>query len=180
VSEHISFTRTEEVDLGHLNPVPPTQEMLAVFKEHVHELRTRCGKPVILENISSHLKLKGEMRETEFLNRLCSESGCGLLLDATNLFINAKNHGFDAKAWVNEIEPARIVQLHAVGYSIKDGVYEDHHAVALQEDLLELIAFICQHAPVKAITLEWDSHFPGDEVLTGEILKLKQAAGVEA
>ena len=179
VSEHISFTRTDEIDLGHLNPVQPTREMLEVFKEHVHELRTRCGKPVILENISSHLKLPGEMSETVFLNQLCETSDCGLLLDATNLFINAKNHQFDAQVWVKELDAQRIVQLHAVGYSVEDGIYQDHHSVALQDDLLELIAFICERAPVKAITLEWDSHFPSEDVLNGEIRKLKLAAGLK-
>ena len=180
VSEHISFTRTPEVDLGHLNPVRPTLATLGVFKEHVQELKVRCGKPVILENITSHLALGGEFCETEFINRLCQEAGCGLLLDATNLFINSRNHGFDPKAWVRELNPENIVQLHAVGYSLVDGVYQDHHAQPLQNELLDLISFICRYAPVQAVTLEWDADFPGEKVLDAEIHKLKTAASVAA
>jgi uncharacterized protein (UPF0276 family) len=89
VSEHIAFTRTAEVDLGHLNPVPLTRESLRVLADHAREVAERCRKPMLLENITSHLKLQGELTETEFLNELCAQSGCGLLLDVTNLFITA-------------------------------------------------------------------------------------------
>ena len=117
ISEHIAFTRTPEVDLGHLNPVRPGLATLGILADHALELSERCGKPLLLENIASYLRLEGEMPETEFLNLLCERSGCGLLLDVTNLYVNACNHGFDPMAWVREIDPAYIVQLHAVGYS---------------------------------------------------------------
>ena len=36
------------------------------------------------------------MSETEFLRELVRRTGCGLLLDVSNVFVSATNHGFDA------------------------------------------------------------------------------------
>ena len=60
-----------EVDLGHLNPVAPTAQNLGILADHARQVMDRCGKPMLLENIATHLSMKGTMPEPEFLNRLC-------------------------------------------------------------------------------------------------------------
>lgn len=174
ISEHVAFTRTSEVDLGHLNPIPPTREALKTIAEHAREVSSRCRKPIILENITSHFRLAGEMSETEFLNELCREADCGLLLDVTNLFINSRNHRFDPLAWLHELNPRRIVQLHIVGYSVENGRYTDGHAAEVQPELIQLACAVTEYAPVKAIILERDEHFPATEVMSAELAKLKR------
>lgn len=173
ISEHIAFTRTSEVDLGHLNPVPPTQEMLDQISENAIALSEACGKPLILENITSHLRMQGEMDEPEFLNRLCDEAGCGLLLDVTNLYINSKNHGFDPLEWLKQLNPGLIIQLHIVGYSYREGRWHDSHKEAVQDDLLELCQAVLEYAPVRAIIVERDQDFPKRQELANELSKLK-------
>src|SRR5262245_54337706 len=117
ISEHVAFTRTAETDLGHLNPVPPTRESVRVMADHALQLSAMCRKPLLLENITSHVQLRGELSETDFLNELTSRSRCGLLLDVTNLYVNSRNHRFDPLQWLHELEPQTIQQLHIVGYS---------------------------------------------------------------
>ena len=174
ISEHISFTRTAEADLGHLNPIPPTREMLHIIADHACEVSTRCGKPIILENITSHVRLSGDLTETEFLNLLCDRADCGLLLDVTNLFINSRNHGYDPLAWLHEIEPSRIVQLHIVGYTLSGERYMDSHSQPIQPELIELAVAVTRYAPVKAIILERDEDIPSAPELEKEIAKLEQ------
>ena len=174
VSDHVAFTRTTEVDLGHLNPVLPTRETLRIVADHAREVSERCGKPMLLENITSHVRLTGDLSETDFLNQLCERANCGLLLDVTNLFINSRNHHFDPLAWLREIEPRRIVQLHIVGYSQEDGRYTDNHAQPVQEELIELAQAVADYAPVQAIILERDEDFPAAEQLDLEIAKLER------
>lgn len=173
VSEHVAFTRTREVDLGHLNPVLPCAETVDVLAEHAAELADRCGKPVLLENIASHLRLEGALRETELLNRVCEKAGCGLLLDVTNLFVNARNHGFDPVAWLRELEPARIRQLHVVGYSQARGVWHDRHAEPIQLDLWDLVTEAIRYAPVEAVILERDLNLDSPDELDGELALLE-------
>jgi uncharacterized protein (UPF0276 family) len=128
---------------------------------------------MLLENITSHVKLPGDMAETEFLNTLCERADCGLLLDVTNLFINSRNHGFDPLKWLHEIEPRRIAQLHIVGYSRSGNRYTDGHAEPIQEELIELAQAVASYAPVKAVILERDEDFPNPNELEVEIAKLE-------
>jgi uncharacterized protein len=180
ISEHVAFTRSGEIDLGHLNPVPPTREALEVIAEHAREVAARCGKPMLLENITSYLKLDGPLSETEFLNELCERADCGLLLDVTNLFINSRNHRFDPLAWLREIEPRRIQQLHIVGYSREGDRYVDGHAQPIQEELIELAMAVIDYAPVQSVVLERDENFPVIAELESEIVKLERIAGRHA
>ncbi|GEM_PF-589650 len=173
ISEHVAFTRSDEVDLGHLNPVAPTESSLSVLVDHARELMDRCQKPLILENVTSFLRLPGEMSETEFLNRLCERSGCGLLLDVTNLLINARNHRFDELDWLSELDSDNVVQLHVVGYSEQNGVWQDYHGAAIQDDLFHLVGEVVRSTSVRAIIIERDTHFPPDEELARELTRLE-------
>jgi uncharacterized protein (UPF0276 family) len=176
VSEHVAFTRTTEVDLGHLSPLRPDERTLARVAEHAAQLRERCGCDVLLENIASYVRIDGEMPETEFLNRLCERAGTGLLLDVTNLYVNARNHGFDPLAWLKAIEPRFIRQLHVVGYGQSNGVWHDHHADPIQDDLWTLIRAALAHAQPEAIILERDWNFADVAAIAREVGALARAA----
>ena len=174
ISEHVSFSHTDEVDLGHLNPLAATRENLSIVADHACEVVERCGKRLILENITSHLQIEGEMSEPEFLNRLCEKSSCGLLLDVTNLYINSKNHGFDPHAWLHELDPGWFVQLLVVGYSVENGRWQDLHAEPSQDDLRDLLQDVLDFAPVEAVIIERDANFPGPKEMARELRELSE------
>ena len=177
VSEHVAFTRTPEADLGHLNPVRPTRQSVHVMADHALELAERCRRPLLLENITSHIQLQGDLSETQFLNELCRRGNCGLLLDVTNLFVNSRNHRFDPIQWLYEIDPACIQQLHIVGHSCRNDRFVDDHSQPVQPELLQLARAVLNYAPVKAIILERDADFPPDALMDAEIAKLKSLCG---
>ncbi|HTL54180.1 MAG TPA: DUF692 family protein [Candidatus Limnocylindrales bacterium] len=177
VSEHVAFTRTSEADLGHLNPVRPTREAVQILADHALELAERCRRPLLLENITSHVQLQGEVSETEFLNELCRRGNCGLLLDVTNLFVNSRNHRFDPIHWLHQLDPRNIQQLHIVGYSRRNDRFIDDHSKAVQPELLQLASAILDYASVKAIILERDADFPPDALMDAEIAKLNTLCG---
>ena len=160
ISEHIAFTRTHELDLGHLNPIAYTRESLACFAEHVLELQAACGKPLLLENITSHLKIDSPMEETDFINSLCEQTGCGLLLDVTNLYVNGRNHGFAPYHWLRQIQPELIRQLHIVGYTEHAGVWHDSHDSNIQQELFSLNQKVIEYSAVDTIIIERDHNFP--------------------
>ena len=175
VSEHVAFSRSSDLDLGHLNPIRADRRNLDLVARHTREVSERCGKPIILENVTSHLSIRGEMPEPEFLGRLCEKADCGLLLDVTNLYVNSKNHRFNPRSWLRELDPNRIVQLHVVGYTVRNDRYEDFHAEPIQEDLFELIDEVFAYAPVKGVIIERDSHFPARHDLEIELRNLRTA-----
>ena len=174
-SEHIAFTRTDDVDLGHLNPVPLTRDSLTTLIDHAREVMDRCQRPLLLENITSYLRAPDQMRETDFINRLCERSGAGMLLDITNLYINSRNHDFDPSDWIHEISPQSIRQLHIVGYSFADGEWHDGHCEPIQDELFELAAEVVSYAPVESIIVERDGAFPPIEEIEHELKRLETA-----
>jgi uncharacterized protein (UPF0276 family) len=173
VSEHVAFTRTREVDLGHLNPVRPTRETLRVLSDHAKEVSDACGRRLLLENIATHLPLEGDFPEPEFLNRVCDASGAGLLLDVTNLFVNSRNHGFDPQAWLAGVDPAHVVQLHVVGYTRRGGRWHDAHAEPIQRDLMDLVEEVLARTRPSAVILERDERIPSPDELAEELRALE-------
>ncbi len=176
ISEHVAFTRAGGIDLGHLNPIPRTAESLRVVADHAKEVADRCGKRLVLENIAAHLPLPGGMPEPEFLNRLCDLAGCGLLLDVTNLFVNSRNHGYDASCWVASIEPRNVLQLHVVGYTRRGGRWHDEHAEPIQRDLFDLVRETVARTSPRAVIVERDENFPEAPELAAELESLHAVA----
>lgn len=174
ISEHVAFTRTEDVDLGHLNPLPPTKSSLRTLVEHAREVSDACERPLLLENITSYLRMTGDYSEPEFLNRLCEQAGCGLLLDVTNLFVNSRNHDFDPAAWLHEVRADYIQQIHIVGYSVNQGTYHDRHAEPIQDDLFALTREVVAYAPVEAIIIERDIAIPDTAEIARELARLEE------
>lgn len=172
ISEHIAFTRTYELDLGHLTPVAYTKKSLTLFIDHVSELQDVCGKRVLLENITSHLKIDSPIAETDFINLLCDKTGCGVLLDVTNLYVNSRNHGFDPCHWLRQIQPQLITQLHIVGYSEAGGRLHDSHDNNIQQELFYLTRQVIDYSLVDSVIVERDHNFPPLDQLTAELQAL--------
>jgi len=173
ISEHIAFTRTADIDLGHLNPIPYTSDTLAYFVEHALELKAYCQRPLLLENITSHINIKSPLSETTFINELCEQAGCYLLLDVTNLFVNSRNHGYSPLQWLQEIHPAFIKQLHIVGYSERNGTFYDSHADDIQHELYQLTQEVIAYSQVETIVIERDQNFPSSSQLGQELAHLE-------
>jgi len=173
ITEHVAFTRTPQVDLGHLNPVAPTRANLGVMIDHAREVMDRCGKPLLLENIATALRLKGEMDEPDFLNQLCDGAGCGLLLDVTNLYVNSRTFDFDPVDWMNRLEPRNIAQLHIVGYTHREGRWIDAHAEPIQQELFDLAEQALGCSNIRSVIIERDENIPAPSELAAELRGLE-------
>ena len=169
-SEHIAFTKAGEIEIGHLSPLAFNRESIGAFCENVNKVQDKIETPLILENITYNIDLPwNEMEENKFLGEILDRTGCGLLLDVTNLFINAKNHDYDPIQFLETIPAERIIQLHFVGGMIKEGKWIDNHCENTQDDIFILIESVLKYAPVKGIILERDDNFPRFKTLTDEL-----------
>ncbi|MEY2598154.1 MAG: hypothetical protein RLZZ142_413 [Verrucomicrobiota bacterium] len=174
-SEHVAWTRAGGVEMGHLSPLPWTGEALRVLVRNIRRVGERIPFPLILENITANWVLPGaEMSEPEFLRRLVEETGCGLLLDITNLHINACNHGFDARRFVDALPLERVVQLHFVGCEERDGRLHDAHATDMSPPLWELLDHVLAAAPVRGAILERDERIPPLGEVLGDLRRARE------
>jgi uncharacterized protein len=160
-SEHICFTKSGGVDIGHLAPVPLTRESLEVLKRNVFRVKEFIKTPLILENITYTLRFPfSEIDEAEFIGELIEETDCGLLLDVTNLYINSVNHQYDWREFLEKLPPERIVQLHFVGSHRHGDVLLDAHADRTEAEIWNVFREVCVKSNIKGAILERDENFP--------------------
>ena len=173
--EHIAFTRTRETEIGHLTPLPFTQESIETLCQNIEAVRRRINTPLILENISYAVTFPfSEMDEGDFLTEVLERTDCGLLLDVTNLLTNATNHHFDAWDVFERLPWDRIVQLHFAGGHWHDGVLVDSHSHPVQPEVWKLLESVLERAAVKGVVLERDKNLPPFEEILNELNEVRQ------
>jgi uncharacterized protein (UPF0276 family) len=108
----------------------------------------------------------------EFLNALAARSGCGLLLDVNNLYVNERNHGLQALDVIAGLNIARVSEIHLAGHAVVDlgdaTLLIDDHGSSVSPAVWSLYRAAIQRYPQAATLIEWDSAIPALEVLLGE------------
>ncbi|MCB0196149.1 MAG: DUF692 domain-containing protein [Anaerolineae bacterium] len=160
-SEHLCMTQAPGINIGHLSPLWFTEPVLENTINRVAQVQNYLGKPLILENVTYAFDIpQAEMPQTEFFNRLVAATGCGVLLDITNVFINSTNHGYDPIAFLEEMPLDNVVQVHVAGGFWRDDVLIDGHSEPVQEESWGLLEQLAAKIKVRACILEHDSNFP--------------------
>jgi uncharacterized protein len=115
VSEHLAWSTHGATYYNDLLPLPYTRATLARVAEHIDEVQTAIGRPILLENPSTYIAFsESDMPETEFLRALVRDTGCGLLLDVNNVFVSSTNHGYSATDYLTEFPLDAVGEIHLV------------------------------------------------------------------
>jgi uncharacterized protein (UPF0276 family) len=174
-SDHVAWTRAGGVSVGHLSSLPYTGEALDVLCRNIQDMQRRTAVPLILENISYVVAMPGaEMTEAQFLTEITERTGCGLLLDVTNVYANAVNHGGDPTVFLDALPLERVVQLHFVGGRWQGGIFVDSHSHPTPPEVWALMDEVLTRAPVKAVLLERDENLPDFAELAEELAQARQ------
>jgi uncharacterized protein (UPF0276 family) len=177
VSEHICFVRAAGIESGHLLPLPLTREALDVTIDNVRTVAKALPVPLALENIATLFTWPGgEMSESEFLRTLLVETDTFLLLDVENVYANARNHGFDALAYLDDLPLERIAYVHLAGGYERNGIWYDTHTHPVPEGVLALLEELTARAVVPGVLLERDDNFPNEGELHAEMDAIAEAA----
>lgn len=175
VSEHLCWNSAAGMVINDLLPFPYTQEALSHVARRVGQVQEKLGRQLLVENLSSYLSFAhSEMSEGEFLAELTRRTGCGILFDVENLYVNARNLGVDAEAFIKAIPAQAVKEYHLAGYSERDGCLVDTHDHPVYPGAWELYEFTLQHIGPRPTLIEWDSDIPALPVLMGEAAKAQQ------
>lgn len=179
VSEHLAWGSFDGRFMNDLLPLPYTAEALRHAAARIGAVQDALGRQILIENVSSYLEFKdSEMAEWEFLAALAAESGCAILLDVNNVYVNAKNHGFDPHVYFNSIPACAVQEIHLAGHSVmRIGARElliDTHGSAVCEPVWDLYrTAIDRFGPVPTL-IEWDTQLPPLDGLIAEAAKIEQ------
>ena len=136
------------------------------------------GRQMMLENVSSYVEYASStMTEWEFLARIAGEADCGILLDVNNVYVSARNHGFDPDAYLAGIPVDRVGQFHLAGHSDHGTYVLDTHDAPVVDAVWELYRSAVRRFGRVAALIEWDDHVPELERL---VVESQRAREVEA
>jgi hypothetical protein len=169
VSDHLCWTGTHGRNAHDLLPMPLTDEALAHVVGRVRQVQDFLGAPLVLENVSSYASFAGRsMAEWEFIAAVAREADCGLLLDVNNVYVSARNHGFDPKAYLRAIPVDRVVQFHVAGHSDYGTHVVDTHVGPVPDPVWGLLAEAHALGARAPVSLEWDADIPPLDVVHAE------------
>jgi hypothetical protein len=169
VSEHLCWGAVGGVHFNDLLPLPHTQDTLRLLTDRIDHVQATLKRRILVENLSAYVEFRdNDMTETAFLAELAGRTGCGLLLDINNLYVNAINFGFDPVARLAELDGSTIGQIHLAGHTAVDDCLIDTHGSLVCDPVWALYAHACRRFGPRPTLIEWDTDLPALDVLLGE------------
>lgn len=198
VSDHASFARGPfrgaSVHAADLLPIPLTREALDVLCANVQQVQERLQRRFMVENLSSYLSWKADpvdppLLEPDFLSQLAQRTGCALLVDVNNLYVNALNARATGAPgdplqrclnWLDAIAPAHVGEIHLAGHCrVSDefgDIVIDDHGSRVCPDVWRLYAYAVARFGAVPTLIEWDTDIPALDVLLDEAARARALA----
>ncbi|MDT7044042.1 DUF692 domain-containing protein [Candidatus Nitronereus thalassa] len=172
VSDHLCWTGHQAANLHDLLPFPFTEDALRVIQDNVDHVQNYLKRHILLENVSTYLSFpQSQHTEWEFLTIVSNTTGCKLLLDVNNLYVNSQNHHFDPLRFVDAIPTDLIGQIHLAGYTDMGTYLFDTHSNPVSTEVWNLFSHVIARAPDVPVLIEWDDDIPEFPRLEEEALK---------
>jgi uncharacterized protein (UPF0276 family) len=165
-SEHLAWSTHGGVFFNDLLPLAYDRPTLTRLCQHVDRVQERLGLRMLLENPSTYLAFeRSTMDEADFLCEVLRRTGCGLLLDLTNVHVSCTNHGRDALQYLNMLPLDAVGEVHLAGFAqdtdaAGQPLLIDHHGSAVDAAVWRLFqATVGRMGAVPAL-LERDNKVP--------------------
>ena len=172
-SEHLSYCSAD----GHLYdllPIPFTDEAVRHVAGRIAQVQDALGRRIAVENVSYYAAPYQALGEIEFVTAVLAEADCDLLLDVNNVYVNAINHGYDARAFIEAMPGERIAGLHIAGhFDEAEDLKVDTHGTAVKDDVWDLLAHAYRVHGLRPTLLERDFNFPPLATLLDEVQRIR-------
>jgi hypothetical protein len=174
VSDHLCWTGVEGEQLHDLLPLPFTEEAVRHVAGRVDQVQTLLGRRILLENVSAYVTAReADMPEWAFLRAVAERSGCGILLDLNNVYVNAYNHQFDPADYLRALPADLIGQFHLAGHTAREGfLFDTHNRPVIDEVWALYREALHRFGPVTTL-IEWDADLPPFERLAEEAMRAR-------
>jgi uncharacterized protein (UPF0276 family) len=172
-SEHLSYC-SGQGHLYDLMPIPFTEEAVKHVVDRVKQVQDIIERPLLLENVSYYAAPGQEMTEQEFTLSVLNDSGCLMLLDVNNIYVNSINHGYDAENFLAAMPTGKIVYGHIAGhYDEAEDLKIDTHGADVIEPVWQLLQKAYEIHGVFPTLLERDFNIPPITELLVEMEKIR-------
>jgi len=173
-SEHLSFAKCDNAHLYDLLPIPFREDAAKHVAGKIKQLQDFLERPFVMENVSYYTPVAAQMSESAFINAIVQESGCQLLLDVNNVYVNAFNHKYDAKTFISELPLDKVAYIHMAGHEqVEPDLIIDTHGEAIIDKVYDLFEWTIERIKPVPVLLERDFNIPEMHELNGEMKKLR-------
>lgn len=175
VSEHLSWSSMNGRFFNDLLPLPLTPESLDHVCERIKIVQDSLRRPLLVENITRYLNWKdSSIPEGEYLAEVADRTGCGILLDINNVYVNSINLHLNSLEMLRAIPPSAVWEIHLAGFDRFGRRLLDTHGQAVHRDVWALYEWTMEHLGPRPTLIEWDTNLPPLHVL------VEQAAHADA
>ena len=173
-SEHLSYSKCDNAHLYDLLPIPFRSDAVKHIADRIKTVQDYLEMPLVLENVSYYTPVGAEMSEHEFISSVVSESGCRLLLDVNNVFVNAFNHQYDPQSFILNLPLDKVSYIHMAGHTqVDENTIIDTHGEAIIDPVYELFEWALDHITPVPVLLERDFNIPGFGQVKEELMRLE-------
>lgn len=177
ISDHLCWTGLDGINSHDLLPMPYTEEAINHIAERIMQVQDNLGRQLLLENVSSYLSYTDSaMSEWAFYNEIVERADCLMLLDINNVYVSSRNHHFDAEAYLDSINPARVRQFHLAGHSDYGTHVIDTHDHDICDPVWQLYRQALQRFGPVSTMIERDDNIPPLNELLDELNIARQIA----
>jgi uncharacterized protein (UPF0276 family) len=178
MSDHLCWTAVNGINTHDLIPLPYTEEAIAHVVERIERVQDFLGRQILMENVSSYVSFKDStMTEWDFLNEVSRRADCLILFDINNIYVSARNHGFDPVMYIDAIDPARVRQFHLAGGTDYGDYVIDTHDRDVPEPVWALYATALKRFGPVSSMIERDANIPEFPELLAELDVARRIAG---
>lgn len=176
-SEHLSYSQSQNAHLYDLLPIPFREDAIKHIVQRIKEVQDFLGRPLAIENVSYYTPVAAEMTEHEFISAIVNESGCNMLLDINNVYVNSFNHNYDAKEFISNLPLDKVAYIHMAGHEqVEEDLIIDTHGQAIIEKVFDLFEWTLPQLKEVPILLERDFNFPEMSEIQLELKRLDAIA----
>jgi uncharacterized protein len=169
VSDHVCWGSADGRYSHDLLPIVYSEAALEHVIERVERVQERLQRRILLENISAYLRFaESRIPEPQFINEVTLRTSAGLLLDVNNVYVNSQNLGFDAHAYLDELRPGSVLQIHLAGHTVQPDFILDSHVGPVPDPVWELYRHALRRFGRVPTLVEWDEAVPELEVVLAE------------
>ena len=184
VSDHLCFTSHGRHNSHDLLPIPFTKVLLKRISDRVNRVQDLLGQRFMLENPSAYVAYAtNDMREADFFAELITRTGCAILLDLNNLYVNQMNLGEHPLTYLKTIPADAVGQIHLAGHSTEETewgtVRIDTHDHAIREEVWSLYGIAKKIWPNASTMVEWDDHLPELSELLPLLERIRKTEALE-
>jgi uncharacterized protein (UPF0276 family) len=186
VSDHASFARGIGLHAADLLPVPLSHAALDAMCANVNRVQDRLQRSIAVENLSAYVTWRvADMDEPTFLNALAQRTGCQLLVDVNNIYVNALNAQLrgesldplaDCRRWLDALHPRHVAELHLAGHVHCGDIVIDDHGSRVDDAVWSLYGHAVERLGAVPTLIEWDTDLPEFQVLLDEAGRARSTA----